>query len=81
MATRIQVQTRLDSYRRSTGASAREFARTLGIGEAALRRISKYGDTPNLRTAAKIVRGTERAITFDDLLPDALRSDREQHAP
>ena len=52
--------------------SEAEAARLLGMAQSALNRITFKRLPPNLRNAAKIVRGTGGEVTYEDLLgPDA----------
>ncbi len=48
-------------------------ARALGISQSLINRITKDGQSPGLRTAAKLVYGFDGDITFEDLLSAADR--------
>lgn len=65
---------RLDVWLKRKGISQNEAARRLGIPMSVVNRIVNERLPPTLRNAAKIVRGTNAEVDYEDLLgPTAKR--------
>lgn len=58
---------------KALGISNAECASLIDLAGSALHRIIIQGETPNLRTASRIVAASNGAITYDDLLPAAVK--------
>ena len=55
------------------GISQRRASQALSISQNLINRVVKHGETPGLKTAAKIVHGFNGEIDYDDLLSNADR--------
>lgn len=63
----------LDRWLEKNGVSEAEASRKLGMAQSAINRITYSRLPPNLRNAAKIVRGTNGEVTYEDLLGSEFR--------
>ncbi len=68
-------------YLRDSGLALHELAHRLRVAPMTLRRVFVESLSPNLPTAYKIVRGTNGAIQFADLLPVRERRKIERQFP
>lgn len=64
---------RLAKWLERNGLSESEASRRLGIAQSAINRITNEELPPSLRTAAKIVRATNREVSYEDLLNATIR--------
>lgn len=61
----------LRAWRRSNALSMQTVAARVGLTQASLSRLERGKQNPSVRTALKILRATEGAISMDDLFRDA----------
>lgn len=64
---------RLDVWLKRNGISQNEAARRLGIPMSVVQRIATERLPPTLKIAAKIVRGTNHEVGYEDLVGPTVR--------